>query len=732
MSGLGSSSRALPPSLGRPAALLRGWLEAYSQIQFGRSAIGGLLMALATFVVPSHGLAGLVGLVAADLWARVLGRPAEHIAEGYYGFNGLLVGLALGLWFQLSPAFIALMAVVSLLTVVFAAAARNLNDRYLGVPVLSLPFVIATWTALLATRRFAGVEITLDPVLVTELGAGYLPTWIELYLRSLGACFLQLSVASGALVFVGLLVISRWSVILSIVGFATGSALYLGLGGNAADLHAQFVGFNFILVAIAVGGVFVLLGPGSILLAAGSGALAAVISAAMLAFLEPFGLPVLALPFIVATQLLLFALLIGSQSGGLQLVKGEIGTPEDNLARAVFRARRYPDPTVPVLHLPVMGRWIVTQGPNGDVTHQGLWAHAWDFEVADDDGSTHRGDGAELENHYAWRAPVVAPLAGRVVRVVSHLGDNPPGEVDTTNNWGNLVILWHYGDVYSAVCHLQRGSVVVREGETVVRGQLLARVGNSGRSPVPHLHFQVQSSAEIGAPTRYAELLHYVLAGTAEETTAEETTDDETTEYVTHGVPDEGDCLAPVAIDSTTRQAATLAPGLTFRWAVREPGGEREEFWRSDIDALGARHLVSTASDARAAFYADDQYLTMLDYEGGADTLLGLFYLATPRLPYLADPGTRWTDAPSVRPFLGLGTRLAQELVLPFAPVGSAHTTTSVSAHDRGLLVTTRIEAAGARKLPDRIEVVWETGRGPVELKAWRGDSCTMSAEVVA
>ncbi len=159
--------------------------------------------------------------------------------------------------------------------------------------------------------------------------------------------------------------------------------------------------------------------------------------------------------------------------------------------------------------------------------------------------------------------------------------------------------------------------------------------------------------------------------------------------------------------------------------------GEVTECWRSEIDALGARHLVSTTTTARAAFYADDQYLTLLDYEGPADSLLGLFYLATPRLPYLADPGITWTDAPSVRPFLHLGIRVAQELVLPFAPVGAALTTSSVSAHRRGLQVTTLVEASGARDLPDRIEVVWEAGRGPVELRAWRGDALIVSAEAV-
>ena len=714
----------------RARAVGRGWLEGYAQILFGHRPLGGLLAAAATFVVPAHGLAGLLGLLTCNLWARALGRPAEHIAEGYYGYNGLLVGLALGLYFRVSPAFVLLVAVVSLLTVVIAAAARNLTDRYLGVPVLSLPFVFATWAALLAARRFAGVEIALDPVLVTDIGAGLLPQWIELYLRSLAATFFQLSVLSGALVFAALLVLSRWATLLSILGFATGAAVYVGLGGRPSDLYVHLIGFNFVLVPIAVGGIYVVLGPPSMLLAAAAGALAAVVSAALLALLEPFALPVLSLPLIAVIQLLLFALLTRTRSGPLQLVVGAASIPEDNLARATFRARRYPDPAIPVLHLPVMGRWLVTQGPDGEHTHKGLWSHAWDFEVTDDDGRRHRQDGSRPEDWLAWAAPVIAPGAGRVVRVIDHLDDNPVGEVDTANNWGNLIILWHHGDVYSALCHLQKGSVSVREGETVVRGQLLARVGSSGRSPVPHLHFQVQGSAAVGAPTRRADLLHYL-------------TGERSTGYVTHGVPATGDLVRALPIDAAAREAVLLPPGTTYRWTIQAQGDApaREERWQSTIDALGARHLVvvddsggGAAGDGarpnRAAFYLDDHYLTVLDYEGRSDTLLGVFSLASARLPLTADATVTWTDTPSARPFLSPPARLAVELLLPFAEVGAARTAAGVTPHPRGLRLTSTLDVGGAaRALPDRVEVIWARGAGPVELRAWRDDALLFTAE---
>ena len=715
-SRLRSAARALSPGPLRSATL--GMLRSYAQVLLGHNGLAGLLFLAATLVVPAHGLAGLVGMAACNLWARLLGRPAAHIADGSYGVNGLLVGLALGLYFQVTAAFLVLLAVVSLLTVVVTAAMRNLSDRYLGVPVLSLPFTVVTWTALLATRRFAGVEVTLGPVLVTDWGSGVLPATLELYVRSLGACFFQLSVVSGALVLVGLLWSSRWAVLLSALGFASGYAVYVGLGGTATDLTAQFVGLNFVLTAVAVGGIFLVLRPASMVLAAASGALAAVVAAAMLALLEPFGLPVLAAPFIVTTQLVLFALLIGSRSGGLRLVQGAPSTPERNLVRAAFRERRYADPSLPVFFLPVMGRWTVTQGFDGEHTHQGLWSHAWDFEVDDGHGQRYRDQGTRLEDYLAYRAPVVAPADGRVMRVVSHLEDNPVGEVDTTHNWGNLVILWHHGDVYSALCHLQKGSVPVREGETVTRGQLIGRVGNSGRSPVPHLHFHVQASPEVGAPTRHAELLHYVA------TTAEGR------RYVTHGVPATGDRVEAMQVDDRVRRAVTLAPGRELVWRIDDRRrGEREEIWRSEIDALGERRLVADGGRAAAGFYADDHYATLLDYEGRADALLGLFYLGATRIPYLDDPTAPWEDHPAATAFVPAPVRVVQELLLPFAPVG-ALTTRSELRSNGGSVVTTQITARGAARVPDRVEVTFAAGLGPVGLRAWRGGEEVLTARV--
>lgn len=721
-------STTLEPRLRLPARVegsLRRLALPYASILFGAHPLAGLLALAATLVVPAHGAAGLLGLASASLWARLLGRPLAQREDGFYAFNGLLVGLALGLMFRLSWSLVLVLVLATLFTTLVGTVLRDLAERYIGLPMMSLPFVLGTWLALLAATRFPGLEIALDPAWAGQIGAGVLPGPLELFLHSLGACFFQLSVPSGLLVLLALTVLSRWSVVLAVIGFTAGSATWLALGGEPSALEGHLLGFNFILVAIALGGYFVVLSPASLLLAALAASTTAVLAAATLGALEPLAVPVLALPFVMTTLLIRYALGLRAAGGPLQLVRGVPGSPEQNLARAAFRDRRYPDPLLPLFHLPVLGRWTITQGPHGPQTHQGLWADAWDFEVFDDDGQRFDGAGARVEDFHAFGAPVVAPAAGRVVRVVAHLADNAIGDVDTVNNWGNLVLLWHPGDVYTLLCHLRQHSVGVKEGDDVALGEVVAKVGNSGRSPVPHLHMQAQRSPEIGSPTCPAAFLHVLSQGAS----------DGPLRYLTNAVPATGHAVETAPRDPLAQSAVSLPAGIAVPWRVVRHGEIREDRWVSTIDPLGARHLASSTG-ARVGIYADASYLTTLGYAGRPNDLLGLFHLGTPRLPLVTNPGVVWEDTLDAGPFVPLWARMLHELARPFTEIGAIRTTTRVRASGRGLVVRTELDAArlvgGRGSLPEVVEIIWAPGRGPVSLRAWRAGTLVVAAEVTA
>jgi murein DD-endopeptidase MepM/ murein hydrolase activator NlpD len=63
---------------------------------------------------------------------------------------------------------------------------------------------------------------------------------------------------------------------------------------------------------------------------------------------------------------------------------------------------------------------------------------------------------------------------------------------------GNFVILRSSDspDVFAAFAHLRPGSVSVATGDTVRTGDLLGRVGSTGNSTAPHLHFQLMDSVD--------------------------------------------------------------------------------------------------------------------------------------------------------------------------------------------------------------------------------------------
>ena len=114
-------------------------------------------------------------------------------------------------------------------------------------------------------------------------------------------------------------------------------------------------------------------------------------------------------------------------------------------------------------------------------------------------GLRHRGRGDRLEDYFVFGLPVVAPAAGVVRSVNDGEPDKPIGR-----RWrggdpaGNHVVLEVAPHQYLFLGHLESGSVEVGPGDTVRAGQRLGRVGNSGRTPVPHLHIHLQDSPVLG------------------------------------------------------------------------------------------------------------------------------------------------------------------------------------------------------------------------------------------
>jgi murein DD-endopeptidase MepM/ murein hydrolase activator NlpD len=139
---------------------------------------------------------------------------------------------------------------------------------------------------------------------------------------------------------------------------------------------------------------------------------------------------------------------------------------------------------------------------------------AFDLVRLGPDHLTHRGSGLRFADYYAYGQPVFAAAEGRVTSVVADQGENPRAMRQADESLdayfkrlgeeqqqrltqgrasiiGNSVVIEHGNGEFSFYAHLKPGSIRVRAGEQVARGQLLGQVGSSGNSTEPHLHFQV-------------------------------------------------------------------------------------------------------------------------------------------------------------------------------------------------------------------------------------------------
>ncbi|MDP2497762.1 MAG: M23 family metallopeptidase [Candidatus Palauibacterales bacterium] len=156
------------------------------------------------------------------------------------------------------------------------------------------------------------------------------------------------------------------------------------------------------------------------------------------------------------------------------------------------------------LRLPFDGSWYVFWG--GRTPRLNYHAQARDQRFAYDflklvDGSSHEDDGSENADYHCYGTPVLAPAAGRVVRMADSVPDNTPGRMNREQIFGNHVVLDHGDGEYSVLAHLRHGSVAVDSGDRVERGERLGECGNSGNSSEPHLHYHLQDGPALGRAT---------------------------------------------------------------------------------------------------------------------------------------------------------------------------------------------------------------------------------------
>jgi len=69
--------------------------------------------------------------------------------------------------------------------------------------------------------------------------------------------------------------------------------------------------------------------------------------------------------------------------------------------------------------------------------------------------------------------------------------------------YGNVIVLTHPGGFHTVYAHNSRN--LVKKGQSISQGEIIGKVGSSGRSSGPHLHFEIRKNNKVANPGKYIE-----------------------------------------------------------------------------------------------------------------------------------------------------------------------------------------------------------------------------------
>ena len=327
-------------------------LRGASQVMMINNPLGGAFMIGALFIpAPAFAVAGLLGLLGATLGAFALRLDTHSRQAGLFGYNGVLVGLALATFLKGGAewdAGILLMApILGALSVVLQLALGNALVPTFKLPPATLAFNLVNVIFIVASHRFARFNVAdfLTPSLhepsgnttiAQMLAAGYMaePTvmtfgWtMHAALVSVGQVFLCQSATSGALILAGMAVSSRIAALAAFIGALAGVLIAMALGAPLAQIEAGLWGYN---ACLGAANVMIFFRPTltSCIFSLVSAFLCVLYDGFLKSACIPLGMPVGTTPFCLAALTLLMT--HGKIPGLHPIPLAEVATPEDHL-----------------------------------------------------------------------------------------------------------------------------------------------------------------------------------------------------------------------------------------------------------------------------------------------------------------------------------------------------------------------------------------------------------------
>jgi urea transporter len=291
-------------------------LRGVGQVMFQNNPLTGALFLAAigwgsyAGSAPRVVIAGLLAVVVATLTARWLRVNEASLRAGLYGYNGILVGLALATFLApgtLMWVYVVLGAAVSVVVMLGTANAVKPWGS-----ALTFPFVLTTWILLLATYGFSGlVGVALPSGNVVTAFQPYEASPLKLVdlaqgvLQSISQVFLKGSGVAALLLLAGLAVNSRAAAAFALAGAMVAVLTAHLFGAESELITSGLLGFSPVLTAIALGTVFYQPSLRVAVYAALATAFTVIAQAALNVALTPFAIPALTAPFVLVTWLFL-------------------------------------------------------------------------------------------------------------------------------------------------------------------------------------------------------------------------------------------------------------------------------------------------------------------------------------------------------------------------------------------------------------------------------------------
>ena len=177
---------------------------------------------------------------------------------------------------------------------------------------------------------------------------------------------------------------------------------------------------------------------------------------------------------------------------------------------------------------PLKGAWIIWGNSDNTTSHRTMHSQEFGMDIMqfNDDLMIPQVGSTPNEKFKMYNKDVIAIGDGEVVDCFDKSPENPSApemlseeegaEIAEKYGFvvaasGNYVVVKHPNDEYSFYAHLVKDSVSVEKGQKVKQGQVLGRLGNSGNSTAPHLHFHLMAGPSMltgrGLPCHFTNIV---------------------------------------------------------------------------------------------------------------------------------------------------------------------------------------------------------------------------------